>query len=84
MDFLLVGLRHFLASKGAEKLSGQVKDINDLKMPQTFVNTRPMHIRAESTSLFEFESVCLIFYLSPTRCIRLARTIYSRRTIASF
>ena len=39
-------LRHFLAPKGAEKLSGQGKEVDDLKMPETLVNTRFMHIRA--------------------------------------
>jgi hypothetical protein len=40
----LVGLRHFIAPKGAEKLSGQGKEVDDLKMPETLVNTRFMHI----------------------------------------
>jgi hypothetical protein len=39
-----VGLRHFIAPKGAEKLSGQGKEVDDLKMPETLVNTRFMHI----------------------------------------
>jgi hypothetical protein len=54
---LLVGLRHFLAPLGAEKLSGQRKEVDDLKMPETLVNTRFMPIRAESTSKPGFEAI---------------------------
>jgi hypothetical protein len=53
---LLLGLRHFLAPKGAEKLSGQRKEVDDLKMPETLVN-RFMPIRAESTSKPGFEAI---------------------------
>jgi hypothetical protein len=54
---LLMGLRHFLAPKGAENLSAQGKEVDDLKTPETLVNTRFMHIRAESTSLSGFEAI---------------------------
>jgi len=37
---MILGLRHFLAPKGAEKLSGQGKQVDELKMPETLVNTR--------------------------------------------
>jgi hypothetical protein len=40
----LVGLRHFLAPLGAENLSAQGKEVDDLKTPETLVNTRFMHI----------------------------------------
>ena len=33
-------LSHFLAPKGAEKLSEQGKEVDDLKKPQTLANTR--------------------------------------------
>ena len=36
-----MGLRHFLAPLGAEKLSGQGKEVYDLKTPETLVNTSP-------------------------------------------
>jgi hypothetical protein len=52
-----VGLRHFLAPKGAENLSAQGKEVDDLKTPETLVNTKFMHIRAESTSLSGFEAI---------------------------
>lgn len=32
-----MGLRHFLAPKGAEKISGQGKEVDDLKTPETLV-----------------------------------------------
>jgi hypothetical protein len=35
-----MGLRHFLAPLGAEKLYWQGKRVDDLKMPETLVNTR--------------------------------------------
>jgi hypothetical protein len=40
----LVGLRHFIAPLGAEKLSGQGKEVDNLKTPETLVNTRFMHV----------------------------------------
>ncbi|MBD1923705.1 hypothetical protein NDI37_24635 [Funiculus sociatus GB2-A5] len=40
MKSWLVGLSHFLAPKGAEKLSEQGKEVDDLKKPQTLANTR--------------------------------------------
>ncbi len=55
--FILVGLRHFLAPLGAEKLSGQGKKVDDLKMPEILVNTRFMQILAESTYLSGFEAI---------------------------
>jgi len=36
----LVGLSHFLAPLGAEKLSEQGKEVDDLKKSQTLANTR--------------------------------------------
>ncbi len=41
---LLLGLRHFLAPKEAETLSGKGKEVDDLKMPETLVDTRFMHL----------------------------------------
>jgi hypothetical protein len=41
---MLVGLRHFIAPKGAEKRSGQGKEVNDLKTPETLMNPRFMRI----------------------------------------
>ena len=41
-------LRHFLAPKGAEKLSGQGKEVDALKTPKTLVKTGFMAIGAES------------------------------------
>jgi hypothetical protein len=52
-----MGLRHFLAPKGAEKLSGKGKEVDDLKTPETLVDTRFMNIRAESISLSGFEAI---------------------------
>jgi hypothetical protein len=43
-----VVLRHFSAPKGAEKPSGQGKQVDGLKMSETLVSTRFMPIRAES------------------------------------
>ncbi|HEY9669650.1 MAG TPA: hypothetical protein V6C91_22745 [Coleofasciculaceae cyanobacterium] len=40
----LMGLRHFLAPKGAENISGQGKQVDDLKTPETLENTRLMPI----------------------------------------
>jgi hypothetical protein len=37
---LLLGLRHFLAPKGAEKLTMQAKEVNDPKTPETLINSR--------------------------------------------
>lgn len=34
-----MGLRHLLAPKRAEKLSGQEKEVDDLKTLETLVNT---------------------------------------------
>ena len=56
-ETLLMGLRHFLAFQVTKKLSGQGKEVDDLKTPGTLVNTRYMYIRAESTSLFRFEAI---------------------------
>jgi hypothetical protein len=42
--FGVVGLRHFLALKGAEKLSGQGKEVDNQKTPETLVNTRFVQI----------------------------------------
>jgi hypothetical protein len=53
----LMGLRHFIAPKEAEKLSDQGKEVDDLKTPETLVNARFMHIRAESLSLSGFEAI---------------------------
>jgi hypothetical protein len=39
-----MGLRHFLAPKEAETLSGKGKEVDDLKMPETLVDTRFMHL----------------------------------------
>ena len=54
---MLGGLRHFLAPKGAENCSGQVKEVDGLKMPETLVSTRFMPIRAEILSLYSFEAI---------------------------
>ena len=59
----LVGLRHFLAPKGAEKLSRQGKEVDDLKTPETLMNTRFMHFRAESTSLSRFEAIFALVFV---------------------
>ncbi len=40
----LVGLRHFLAPKGAENVSQQEKEVDALKMSETLVNARFMLI----------------------------------------
>jgi hypothetical protein len=52
-----VGLRHFLAPKGAENLSGQAKEVDALKMPETLVSTKFMPFRAKSLSLSGFEPI---------------------------
>ena len=59
----LVGLRHFLAPLGAEKLSGQGKEVDDLKTLETLVNTRFMPIRAESIALSGFEAIFASFFV---------------------
>jgi hypothetical protein len=41
----------------AENLSGQGKQVDDLKTPETLVNTRLMPIRAESAALCGFEAI---------------------------
>jgi hypothetical protein len=59
-----VGLRHFKAPKGAENLwlcGG--KEVDDLKMPETVVNTRFMLIRAKSVSLSRFEAIFASFFV---------------------
>ena len=38
----LVGLKHFLAPQGAEKRSGQGKEVDELKTPETLMNSRFM------------------------------------------
>ena len=53
----LVELRHFLAPLGAENPSEQGKEVNNLKMPETLVNTRFMPIRAKRLSLSRFEAI---------------------------
>ncbi len=52
-----MGLRHFLAPKGAENVSYQGKEVDDLKMPETLVNTRFIPIRAKNLSLSRFEAI---------------------------
>ncbi len=59
----VVGLRHFLAPKGAENLSGQGKEVDDQKMPETLVNTGFMLFRAESLSLSRFEAIFLSVFV---------------------
>jgi hypothetical protein len=56
-------LNKFQGSKGAEKLSGQGKEVNDLKTPETLVNTRFMHIRAENISLSRFEAIFALVFV---------------------
>ena len=58
-----MGLRHFLAPKGAEKLSGKRKEVDDLKMPETLVNTRFMHVRAENISPSKFEAIFALVFV---------------------
>ena len=58
-----MGLRHFLASLGAENHSEQGKEVDDLKTPETLVNTRFMQIRAESTSLSGFEAIFALVFV---------------------
>ena len=57
----LVGLRDFLAPKGGENHSEQGKEVDDLKMPGTLVNTRFMPIGAKSLSLSRFEAILTSF-----------------------
>jgi hypothetical protein len=45
-----VGLRHFLALKGAENHFEHGKKVDDLKRPETLVKTRLMPVRAKSLS----------------------------------
>jgi hypothetical protein len=52
-----MGVRQFLGSKVTKKFSGRGKEVDALKTPETFVNTRYMYIRAESTSLSRFEAI---------------------------
>jgi hypothetical protein len=52
-----MGLRHFKAPKGAENLSGQAKQVDDLKTPETFVHTRFLPSRAQSLSSSGFDSI---------------------------
>ncbi len=58
-----MGLRHFLAPKGAENLSGQGKEVDDLKTPETLVKTRFMQIRAKNTSLSGFEAIFALVFV---------------------
>lgn len=51
-----MGLRHFLAPKGAENLSGQVQEVDDLKMPETLVAPGFIPIRSKSPSQSGFEA----------------------------
>jgi hypothetical protein len=39
-----VGLRHFLVPLGAEKLSGQGKEVSDLKTPETLMKSKFMGV----------------------------------------
>jgi hypothetical protein len=52
-----MGLRHFLARLEAENTSGEGKEVNDLKMPETLVTTGFMSIRAKSLSPSSFEAI---------------------------
>ncbi|MEG4345203.1 hypothetical protein QUB70_18300 [Microcoleus sp. A003_D6] len=54
---ILSGLRHFILTKAAENLSGQRKQVDDLKTPETFVTARFMPIRAKSLSMSGFEAI---------------------------
>jgi hypothetical protein len=49
-----MGLKHFLASLGAQTPSSQGKEVYDLKMPKTLGITKFMPIRAKSLSPFGF------------------------------
>lgn len=53
---LILELRYFLAPKGAEQLSGQDKEVDDLKTPETFVKTGFIPSLAESPSISGFEA----------------------------
>ncbi len=59
----LLGLRHFLAPLGAENLSGQAKEVDDLKTPETLVKTRFMQIRAKNLSLSGFEAIFALVFV---------------------
>jgi hypothetical protein len=63
IESYLVGLRHFLAPKVAENPSEQWKEVDDLKMLETFVNTRFMPIRAKSLFLSRFEAILTSFFV---------------------
>jgi hypothetical protein len=52
-----MGLRQFLAPKGAKNGSSQGKEGDDLKMPETLVNTRFIPIRAKNLSISRFEAI---------------------------
>jgi hypothetical protein len=52
----VTGLRHFLAPKGAETPLEQGKEVDALKMPETFLNTRFILIRAKSLSIARFKA----------------------------
>lgn len=59
----LPGLRHFIAHLGAENLSEQGKEVDEQKMPKTFVNTGFMLIRAKSLSISRFEVISLSVFV---------------------
>jgi hypothetical protein len=52
----LVGLKHFPAPLKAETPSREWKEIDNLKMSQTFGITRFMSLRSQSISLSGFEA----------------------------
>lgn len=58
-----MGLRHFLAPKGAENLSEQGKEVDDQKMPETLVNIGFMLIQAKSLSISRFEVISLSVFV---------------------
>jgi hypothetical protein len=61
VQLLLVGLRHLLAPKEAEKQSEQGREVDDLKMTEILVNSRFMPIRANSLSPSMFEAILTSF-----------------------
>ena len=62
-EVVVVGLKHFLASKGAENPSEQWEEANDLKMPETIVNTILMSVGAKSLFLSRFEAILTSFFV---------------------
>ncbi len=72
-----MGLRHFLAPKGAENHSEQGKEVDDLKMHEILVNTRFMLIRAKRLSLSRFEAILTSFFVEvPIACFFLVATVF--------